>query len=143
MDLRAAEVFELAASEAAEYAARARLTDSLSEKSLAESESCFVDSFHSFDALNSFDNVSVNTCHGVLSPWGGGGGSSDLAFCSDFASFDFASPEVESSCLSFDVCASCSGSVDLSGFWFSANRNEWVEKVRRLEDRSGDLMVDG
>ncbi len=33
-----------------------------------------VDSFHSFEALNSDCSVSVKTCHGDLFPCGGGGG---------------------------------------------------------------------
>ena len=49
-------------------ASRARLTPSDSVNWLTEEPSCFVDSFHSFEALNSEERVSLNTCHGVLSP---------------------------------------------------------------------------
>lgn len=67
-------VVEDAAPEAAEYAARALLTDSFSVNWCAEDAIALVDSFHSLEALNSDCRVSVNTCHGDLFPCGGGGG---------------------------------------------------------------------
>ena len=66
--LRTDAVPEVAAPEAALYAALALLTDSFSVNWLAEDASCFVDSFHSFEALNSVFNVSVKTCQGDLFP---------------------------------------------------------------------------
>lgn len=89
--LIADEVVEAAVPDAAEYAARAFFTDSLSVNWCAEDAKALVDSFHSLEALNSLRKVSVNTCQGVLSPCGGGGGGSSFFFCS------FCSPSLDCS----------------------------------------------
>ena len=49
-------------------------------KECAEEARALVLSFHSFEALNSDFRVSVNTCHGDLSPCGGGGGGGCFFF---------------------------------------------------------------
>lgn len=80
-------VVDDAAPEAAEYAARALLTDSFSVNWCAEDAIALVDSFHSLEALNSDCRVSVKTCHGDLFPCGGGGGASFFFSCFPCSSF--------------------------------------------------------
>ena len=125
-----------AASEAAEYAARARFTDSLSLNWCAEEARALVDSFHSFDALNSFCRVSVKTCHGVLSPCGGGGAASSFLDL-DCCSFDSLRPVSSASGFSlvfeFSSLASwfASPSAPSRGRSFtSSSRMEALENVR-------------